>query len=186
MYKLGASIKGVPVSAKSFVAVVFGLFASLFLSSCGGSGTKPPISVSVHASATQVDGTDSVSLQAVVANDTRGLGVTWSVTGGGALSNTTQIGTTYTAPAVPATPLTVTVTATSVSDPTGKCSSDVDSSSCAFNHDYVPATGNCGVALLADAERERWNCAVHVESDQRHRTIQHEFFRFWAHFRLAV
>ena len=106
------------MSAKSFVAVVFGLFASLFLSSCGGSGTKPPISVSVHASATQVDGTDSVSLQAVVANDTRGLGVTWSVTGGGALSNTTQIGTTYTAPAVPATPLTVTVTATSVSDPT--------------------------------------------------------------------
>jgi hypothetical protein len=65
-----------------------------------------------------VDATDVVTLSAAVTNDKNAAGVTWSVSGGGTLSNTTTSGATYTAPAASSTALTVTVTATSVADAT--------------------------------------------------------------------
>jgi len=105
---------------------IFFLIAS-FLTGCssgsnrsggGGGGGSETISVTVAASPTTVDGTDSVKLIATVANDTGSEGVTWSVSGGGALSGQTTSAATYTAPTATSTALTVTVTATSVADST--------------------------------------------------------------------
>ncbi len=99
-----------------FCAAVLTLIAAFSLSGCGGSSS--PVGVSVTASATTVDATDSVTLTATVANDKNAAGVSWSVSGGGALSSSTTTSTTYTAPAASSTALTVTVTATSVADST--------------------------------------------------------------------
>ena len=101
-----------------FAVVISALAGLLCLSGCGGS-SKPP-SVTVTASAATVDTTDTVTLTATVTNDkntggTAG-GVTWSLSGGGALSGTTTTATTYTAPAATSSVQTATVTATSVAD----------------------------------------------------------------------
>ncbi len=86
----------------------------LGLTGCGGSSA--PLSVSVTAASATVDATDSVKLTATVANDKNAAGVTWSVSGGGTLSNQTSSSATYTAPAASSSSLAVTVTATSVAD----------------------------------------------------------------------
>jgi hypothetical protein len=75
-------------------------------------GPKSP-SVTVTTSATTVDGGDSVTLTATVNNATNSDGVTWSVSGGGTLSDETTTSATYTAPAAAASAQTITVTATS-------------------------------------------------------------------------
>ena len=95
------------------------IIVALALSGCGGkssisgSGSSGPTSVSISAAATSVDGADSTTLTAAVANDNNNLGVTWSLTGGGALSNESTTSVTYTAPVATSSPVTVTVTATS-------------------------------------------------------------------------
>jgi hypothetical protein len=99
-----------------FCASMITMVAVFSLSGCGGS-SKPP-SVAVTASAASVDGTDAVTLTATVTNDKNSDGVTWSVSGGGTLSNTSTTGATYTAPAPASAPQTVTITATSVADTT--------------------------------------------------------------------
>jgi hypothetical protein len=86
------------------------------LSGCGGSSS--PVGVAVTASAATVDATDAVTLTATVTNDKTPGGVTWSVSGGGTLSNQTTTTATFTAPAASSSALTVTVTATSVADTT--------------------------------------------------------------------
>jgi len=101
--------KVVPSAFLVFVAV-------LSISGCGGSSAKP--SVTVSPSTKTVDATNPVSLSAAVANDKNSAGVSWTVSGGGALSNSTTSATTYTAPAASSTAATVTVTATSVADTT--------------------------------------------------------------------
>jgi len=93
------------------------MFALFSLSGCGGNSTSP-MNVTVTSSAATVDATDSVTLTATVANDKTPGGVTWAVTGGGTLSNTSTTGATYTAPAASSSALTATVTATSVADAT--------------------------------------------------------------------
>jgi hypothetical protein len=98
----------------SLLAIILALTS--FLSGCGGSGSAP--SVSVTASASSVDGTDAVTLTATVTNDHNPGGVTWSVSGGGTLSNTTTTAATYTAPAATSSSQPVTITATSVADAT--------------------------------------------------------------------
>ncbi len=65
-----------------------------------------------------MDGTDTVKLTATVTNDKNSAGVNWTVSGGGALSNASTTGATYTAPAPSSSALSVTVTATSVADST--------------------------------------------------------------------
>lgn len=100
-----------------FCIAIIGMF---YLSGCGGSSKSP--SVTVTATATTVDATDTVTLTATVANDksTNGAadGVTWTLTGGGTLSNTTTTSATYTAPAATSSAQTVTVTAISAADTT--------------------------------------------------------------------
>lgn len=61
-----------------------------------------------------VDGADSTTLTATVTNDRNSAGVTWTVSGGGSLSNTTTTSATYTAPAATSSSQTATITATSV------------------------------------------------------------------------
>jgi len=107
------------ISRISFIPSI-SIVAAIFLSGCGGGSTSTTTSttpsVSVTAPATSVDGTDTVKLSATVTNDTKNAGVTWAVSGGGALSSTTTSAATYTAPATTSTAQTVTVTATSIAD----------------------------------------------------------------------
>jgi len=101
--------KGLAIASLFFVA-------GLGLSGCGGSAAS--ISIAITPSATSVDGTDSVTLTAAVTNDKNAAGVSWSVSGGGTLSNTTTTSATFTAPAATASAQTVTITATSLADAT--------------------------------------------------------------------
>lgn len=124
------------VSQKVFSAAVL----VLTLTGCGGTtGTimaptsgngslgpaSPSVSVAVSAtSPTTVDAGQTVTFAATVTGDSGNKGVTWTATeGAGVLSNTSGPTTTFTAPrtAVPA----VTVTATSVADPTRSASASV-------------------------------------------------------------
>jgi hypothetical protein len=95
----------------SLLAVILALAS--FLSGCGG--TSSP-SVSIKASATTVDGTNSITLTATVTNDKNSGGVTWGVSGGGTLSSQTTTTATYTAPAATSSAQTATITATSAAD----------------------------------------------------------------------
>jgi len=95
-----------------FVAVTF--LAILALSGCA----NPPKSVSVTAASTTVDPNDTTTLSATVTHDSDSKGVTWSVSGGGALSNQTTSSATFTAPAATNAPQSATITATSVADDT--------------------------------------------------------------------
>lgn len=101
----------------------FGLAATLWISGCGGSA--PSVGVAVTAAASTLDGGDSTTLSATVSNDQNSAGVTWTVSGGGTLSNSTTTAATYTAPAPSATALSITVTATSVADTTKSSSATI-------------------------------------------------------------
>ena len=104
---------GVRMFRKSFALVCLLLVGGMLLSGCGAINSP---SVAVTASGITVDATDAVTLTAAVTDDTNSAGVTWTVTGGGTLSNTTTSAATYTAPAASSTALTVTVTATSIAN----------------------------------------------------------------------
>ncbi len=103
----------------SLVTLLAGLGAlgvSLGVSGCGGSSA--PVAVTVTASATAVDGTDSATLTATVANDKNSAGVKWTMSGAGTLSGQTTSAATYTAPAATSAAQTATITATSIADAT--------------------------------------------------------------------
>ncbi len=87
----------------------------IFLNGCGGIAA---LSVALTPSAQTVDGTNSVTITASVTNDHNAAGVSWAVSGGGALSNTTTTSATYTAPAATSSSQSITVTATSIGDTT--------------------------------------------------------------------
>ena len=107
--------------------IAWGAFVAPLLAGCGGSSTPPSlITVSVSSpSATVVAGT-SMQFVATVTNDPVNRGVTWTIrcsaaTCGSVSPTITPSGTstTYNAPnAIPASDLSVTLTATSVSDTT--------------------------------------------------------------------
>src|SRR2546426_1146918 len=85
----------------------------------GCSGGSSPVTISLSPSGTQsaVAG-QTVTITATVANDKSSKGVTWSLTGLGALSGQTTTSVTYTAPSPIAANATDTITATSVADTT--------------------------------------------------------------------
>jgi len=115
VFRKSLALSGLRISAVICLFVVTAI-AVFNLSGCGGS--SQPVSVAVTASAATVDATDAVTLTATVSNDKSPGGVTWTVSGGGTLSNQSTTGVTYTAPAASSSALTVTVTATSVADTT--------------------------------------------------------------------
>jgi Protein of unknown function (DUF3443) len=100
---------------RSFLVVTL-IGALGFLVGCGSSGTPVGVvtSITLTPSSASLDAGQSVNITASVANDSSGKGVSWSLTGGGTLSNQTTTGVTYTAPN-PVTSISLpTVVATSV------------------------------------------------------------------------
>jgi predicted dienelactone hydrolase len=85
----------------------------------GGSSTPPPqLSVSFSGGTSQVIGQgQSVTITAVVSNDSSGRGVTWTLGGPGVLNEQSSTSVEYDAPANVAGNATATVTATAVADP---------------------------------------------------------------------
>jgi hypothetical protein len=90
--------------------------ANIMLATCALYAYAATPVVTVTASTHLVLPTHQATLTAAVTNDTGTDGVTWTVLGGGTLSNNTTTSVTYTAPAVVSSPLAVTVLATSIAD----------------------------------------------------------------------
>ncbi len=102
---------------------LFVLFLVAMLIAMVGCSSSPPISVSLSSSAQAVDQSQTVNITASVTNDTSGKGVTWNLTGPGSLSSSTGSSITYTSPTTSLTSAQqVTVTATSVANPTKSAS----------------------------------------------------------------
>jgi hypothetical protein len=101
---------------------------ALLLAACGGSsravgttpvGTPTGITITTPTGSTQVQQGKSLVLTATVATDPSSQGVTWTLTGIGALSNLTTTTATYTAPATGVAGVsTPVITATSIHDTT--------------------------------------------------------------------
>ena len=92
-----------------------------FASACGGGGerTPPVISVSISGAASQtIAQGQSVTITAVVTNDSAGKGVTWVLTGPGALSKQSSTTVEYDAPASVESNQAASVTATAAADRT--------------------------------------------------------------------
>ena len=103
----------------------------------GGSSTPPPppppppnitVTITVADNMTFLKAGSSVGITAVANGDTSGKGVTWSLSPmTGSLTNMTSSSVTYNAPAAPpANDIAVTITATSVSDPTKSAAVSID------------------------------------------------------------
>ena len=101
------------MNCKRFSLLTLVLVLVAIITGCGG--TSAP-SVAVSASATTVDGANAITLTANVKHDKSSAGVTWSLSGAGALSNQTTSTATYTAPAATSSSQAITITATSVAD----------------------------------------------------------------------
>lgn len=112
-----------------FVYAVASLAGVLALSGCsgfgsssssggsGGSGSNPiAVTITSPTSSPTIQMGQTVNITASVANDSSNQGVTWSVSGGGTLSNQTATSVTYNAPATVSANITATVTATSAAD----------------------------------------------------------------------
>src|ERR1700731_1438086 len=97
------------------LTVILGL--GMVISGCGSG--NPAIAIALGPNGTQnaVAG-QAVSVTATVSNDSKAAGVTWSLTGPGALSGQTTMSVTYTAPSPISANATATITATSVTDTT--------------------------------------------------------------------
>jgi hypothetical protein len=110
--------------AFSLVALALGIV----IAGCGGGGYTPPpppppnitVTIAVANNTTVVEAGSSVGITAVANGDTYGKGVTWSLSPMlGTLTNMTSSSVTYNAPATPPpSDVLVTITATSVADPT--------------------------------------------------------------------
>jgi hypothetical protein len=96
-------------------ALFVGIVAAV-LTGCGGHSN--PLSLTVTAAASNVDGADTTTVSASVTNDKNAAGVTWSISGAGTLTGKTATSATYTAPAATSSSQSATITATSVADAT--------------------------------------------------------------------
>ena len=99
-------------------AALFVLAMAAVTGGCGSS--SPPISVSLSPSSAQaIDQSQTVAVTATVTNETSAKGVSWTLTGPGSLSNSTELSVTYISPTTNLTSAQqVTVTAMSASDQT--------------------------------------------------------------------
>jgi hypothetical protein len=101
---------------KRFIAIAP---LALAILAAGCNNSSPKISVTLSPTSPQnAVGAQVIPVTATLTHDTKAAGVTWSLTGGGALSGQTTTAVTYTAPATIAAAGTATITATSVTDPT--------------------------------------------------------------------
>src|SRR5882762_2990356 len=96
-----------------FAFVSAALLAVAFTAGCSSS---PPVSVSLSSASTQTDQGQTISIAAVLTNDSSSQGVTWSLASPGSLSGQTINSVTYNAPSSVSSTQMATVTATSVRD----------------------------------------------------------------------
>ena len=103
-------------SLKRFFAVA-PLVLAILVAGCNNS--SPKISITLSPTSPQnANGGQVIMVSATLMHDTKAAGVTWSLTGPGALSGQTTTAVTYTAPATIAAAGTATITATSVTTAT--------------------------------------------------------------------
>ncbi len=121
------------------------LLAILLAAAC--SNSKPPISVAVSASSAQTDQGQSVTVTAMITNDSSGRGVSWSVNGAGSLQGSGS-SITYVAPAPSnnSAVQTATVSATSVADPTKTASMQISVNPLPFINALSLPNANAGAA----------------------------------------
>lgn len=102
------------------LVVVSGIWLALLLTGCSSSSSSSSTvanTVTLSPSGAQsVDEGQSLNISATVANDTNNAGVTWTVSGGGSLTNVTTTSVTYTAPTNLLADTYASVTATSVAN----------------------------------------------------------------------
>jgi hypothetical protein len=122
-------VKKVRLFTRAFAALILLTLAGCGSSGGGGSSPAPfAISVSISPPAIGLNGGGSQGFTGIVTNDSSNSGVNWSIgTGVGALGSVTTTGATYLAPMVVSgtTPVTVTLTATSIKDPTKSASATI-------------------------------------------------------------
>lgn len=102
---------------KKCALLCVGLLVTVCLGLAGCGGTPAVGAITVTPSASTVDGADTATLAATVANDRNSAGVSWN-TSAGTLSSTTTTSATFTAPAATSSAQSITITATSIADTT--------------------------------------------------------------------
>ncbi len=103
---------------RGLAGLMAGLVLAATLVGCGSSTPPPPISVSVTASVAQLGQGQTVNIIATVTNDPAGQGVTWTLTGPGALTKQSATSVEYDAPARVASDGSAMINAASVADAT--------------------------------------------------------------------
>ena len=127
--------------------LVLALVGSLgFLAGCGSSGTPAgiAITISLSPSSASVNAGGVVNIVATVANDSSNAGVSWSLSGVGALSAQTTTSVTYTAPATVTTTSVATVVATSKASSSVTASLPITVSPAGTIANVVPISVNGG------------------------------------------
>src|ERR1700722_15072901 len=93
------------------------LVGLLFVPGCGSTPAKPTVSVAVSpAGPVTLEQNGTASVTAAVTTDSKSAGVTWSLSGAGALTGNTITAVTYTAPSSVTAASTAIVKATSIPD----------------------------------------------------------------------
>ncbi len=118
-----------------------------FLAGCGGSGTPSGLAVTIALtpSSATVNAKGVVNVVATVTNDSTNAGVTWTLSGVGALSNQTTTSVTYTAPASVTSTSVATVVATSKASPSVTASLPITVSPAGTIANVLPVSVNLGV-----------------------------------------
>ena len=158
---------------RSFTGAIVLSLAAALLESCGGGGgggSQSRIVVSVSADRTSVAAGDTASVTATLQNDGAHGGVTWTVTCTeepcGSISpaaSASGVPTTYTAPPnAPASDLTITIRATSVSDSARSGSTTISLSSIFVSVDPPSAMVDAGTTQAISAT---------VENDVAHKGV---------------
>jgi hypothetical protein len=99
--------------------LIFLIFASLaVLWACSGNNSPNPVTVALIPGSSQtITQGGTVGIRAMVAYDSANRGVSWKLSGTGTLTGSTGSAVTYNAPGTIASAVTVTITATSVTNP---------------------------------------------------------------------
>jgi len=120
------------------------LLALAFLLSCGN--PAPPITIALSPSSAQTDQGSSITITAMLTNDSSGRGVSWSLSGPGSLTTASGSSVSYVAPAPSSisTVQTATLSAASLADPTKTASLQISVNPLPYiTSAFLPA-GNVG------------------------------------------
>ncbi len=128
---------------RSFLAVAILGTLGLLAGCTSSTPSGVPISISLSANPTTINPGQTSAITATVSNDSTNSGVTWSLSGGGTLSNQTKTTVTYNAPSATCQQV-VSVTATSVADTSTTASVQVTVNGVLVSLAALPSTINQG------------------------------------------